>query len=59
MASHTPSDIDYIDPMLTYSVHSEEQQPLEDFFKAKNIRFKNEMVEEVGPFIPPSPFFFT
>jgi structure-specific recognition protein 1 len=32
---------------LTY-VHSEEQQPLEEFFKAKNIRLKNEMVDEVS-----------
>ena len=26
--------------------YSEEQQPLEDFFKAKNIRFKNEMLDD-------------
>jgi hypothetical protein len=26
---------------------SEEQQPLEEFFKAKNIRFKNEMSDDV------------
>ena len=26
----------------------EEQQPLEDFFKAKDIRFKNEMADDVG-----------
>ena len=26
---------------------SEEQQPLEDFFRAKNIRFKNEMMDDV------------
>ena len=31
-------------PFLTK--HSEEQQPLEDFFKAKNIRFKNEMLDD-------------
>ena len=31
--------------MLT-SRSSEEQQPLEDFFKAKNIRFKNEMLDD-------------
>jgi structure-specific recognition protein 1 len=29
---------------------SEEQQPLEEFFKAKNIRFKNEMVDDVSFF---------
>lgn len=29
---------------------SEEQQPLEEFFKSKNIRFKNEMADEVGLF---------
>ena len=28
------------------NINREEQQPLEDFFKAKGIRFKNEMVEE-------------
>ncbi|KAK2749246.1 FACT complex subunit [Myotisia sp. PD_48] len=28
------------------NINREEQQPLEDFFKAKNIRFKNEMVDE-------------
>ena len=26
--------------------NSEEQQPLEEFFKAKNIRFKNEMLDD-------------
>lgn len=29
--------------------YSEEQQPLEEFFKAKNIKFKNEMSEDVCP----------
>ncbi|KAK5078710.1 FACT complex subunit [Lithohypha guttulata] len=28
------------------NINREEQQPLEDFFKAKGIRFKNEMLEE-------------
>lgn len=28
--------------------YSEEQQPLEEFFKAKNIRIKNEMVDDVS-----------
>lgn len=28
-------------------MNSEEQKSLEDFFKAKNIRIKNEMAEEV------------
>lgn len=28
------------------NINREEQQPLEDFFKAKNIRFKNEMLED-------------
>lgn len=33
---------------LEYSdMNSEEQKSLEDFFKAKNIRIKNEMAEEV------------
>lgn len=31
--------------LLTTS--SEEQQPLEEFFKAKNIRIKNEMSDDV------------
>lgn len=30
------------------TLNSEEQQPLEDFFKAKNIRFKNEMADDVS-----------
>ncbi|DAA79651.1 TPA_exp: Uncharacterized protein A8136_0424 [Trichophyton benhamiae CBS 112371] len=33
------------------NINREEQQPLEDFFKAKNIRFKNEMVEEASTLI--------
>jgi structure-specific recognition protein 1 len=32
--------------MYTNERNSEEQQPLEDFFKAKGIRIKNEMAEE-------------
>lgn len=28
------------------NINREEQQPLEDFFKAKNIRFKNEMLDD-------------
>jgi hypothetical protein len=28
-------------------LNREEQQPLEEFFKAKNIRFKNEMLDDV------------
>lgn len=32
---------------VTNTHHSEEQQPLEEFFKAKNIRFKNEMSDDV------------
>lgn len=40
-------------------MNSEEQKSLEDFFKAKNIRIKNEMAEEVcelcfpGMLVPP------
>lgn len=30
------------------NINREEQQPLEDFFKAKGIRFKNEMLEETS-----------
>ncbi|WEW58855.1 FACT complex subunit [Emydomyces testavorans] len=30
------------------NINREEQQPLEDFFKAKNIRFKNEMAEDTS-----------
>lgn len=33
---------------LTNIVYSEEQQPLEEFFKAKNVRIKNEMVDDVS-----------
>lgn len=33
---------------FTNIVYSEEQQPLEEFFKAKNIRIKNEMVDDVS-----------
>jgi hypothetical protein len=33
--------------MLTTIFSSEEQQPLEEFFKAKNIRIKNEMSDDV------------
>lgn len=29
-------------------MNSEEQQPLEDFFKAKNIRIKNEMTDDAS-----------
>ncbi|KAF3398771.1 FACT complex subunit pob3 [Talaromyces pinophilus] len=32
-------------------LHSEEQQPLEEFFKAKNIRIKNEMVDDSAALI--------
>jgi hypothetical protein len=38
-----------------FHTYSEEQQPLEEFFKAKNIRIKNEMVDDVSlsyPFPP-------
>lgn len=35
------------------NINREEQQPLEEFFKAKNIRFKNEMLDDVSP--PPPP----
>lgn len=34
--------------MYTNDRNSEEQQPLEDFFKAKGIRIKNEMAEEAS-----------
>jgi structure-specific recognition protein 1 len=37
----------YMPLMSTNTYHSEEQQPLEEFFKAKNIRFKNEMSDDV------------
>ncbi|KJK61772.1 Structure-specific recognition protein SSRP1 [Aspergillus parasiticus SU-1] len=30
------------------NINREEQQPLEEFFKAKNIRFKNEMSDDAG-----------
>lgn len=30
------------------NINREEQQPLEEFFKAKNIRFKNEMLDDVS-----------
>lgn len=35
------------------NINREEQQPLEDFFKAKNIRFQNEMADEVSLLCPP------
>ncbi|GAM37966.1 FACT complex component [Talaromyces pinophilus] len=34
------------------NINREEQQPLEEFFKAKNIRIKNEMVDDVSVSIP-------
>lgn len=37
---------------LTNIVYREEQQPLEEFFKAKNIRIKNEMVDDVSTLNP-------
>ncbi|KAI1955318.1 FACT complex subunit [Ophidiomyces ophidiicola] len=33
------------------NINREEQQPLEEFFKAKNIRFKNEMAEDASALI--------
>ncbi|OJJ47034.1 hypothetical protein ASPZODRAFT_95665 [Penicilliopsis zonata CBS 506.65] len=33
------------------NINREEQQPLEDFFKAKNIRFKNEMADDSSALI--------
>ncbi|KAI5298073.1 FACT complex subunit [Ascosphaera atra] len=33
------------------NINREEQQPLEDFFKAKNIRFKNEMADDASTLI--------
>jgi hypothetical protein len=33
--------------VLTH-VHSEEQQPLENFFRAKGIKTKNEMADDVS-----------
>ncbi|KKZ63495.1 FACT complex subunit pob3 [[Emmonsia] crescens] len=33
------------------NINREEQQPLEEFFKAKNIRFKNEMVDDSSALI--------
>lgn len=33
------------------SINREEQQPLEEFFKAKNIRFKNEMLDDASALI--------
>lgn len=50
--------LDLIDHFLT--VYSEEQQPLEEFFKAKSIKFKNEMSEDVRVFpLLPFEFFIT
>lgn len=42
--SHLP--FSYSSGICTNQRNSEEQQPLEDFFKAKGIRIKNEMSEE-------------
>lgn len=39
--------------ILNSNVNREEQKSLEDFFKAKSIRIKNEMAEEVCFPIPP------
>ena len=41
---------------MDWPLSSEEQQPLEEFFKAKNIKFKNEMTEDVCPLPPRLPW---
>lgn len=33
--------------------YSEEQKPLEDFFQAKGLKTRNEMLDDVSPPLPP------
>ena len=37
------------------SPNSEEQKPLEEFFAAKGLKTKNEMIDDVSPHLPKPP----